>query len=143
MGEERERERERERDEERKRKKERDILHLVVIEAKFNTQLKKKIRGERATQHIHSRTHACSNTTSRCFIHHRQNCSNRKSFSRSCSLGRFSVASSRSTTKVREMISQAAAPGVFFLLCSRRRRRCLRRRRGARCCKKKPKPTMG
>ena len=42
MGEERERERERERDEERKRKKERDILHLVVIEAKFNTQLKKK-----------------------------------------------------------------------------------------------------
>lgn len=34
---------------ERKRKKERDILHLVVIEAKFNTQLKKKIRGERAT----------------------------------------------------------------------------------------------
>jgi len=27
---------------ERKRKKERDILHLVVIEAKFNTQLKKK-----------------------------------------------------------------------------------------------------
>ena len=45
MGE--ERERERERDEERKRKKERDILHLVVIEAKFNT-IEKKIRGERA-----------------------------------------------------------------------------------------------